>query len=74
MSDDVQAITLGRQNASIEALPDAISRIAQLARSEADRDDETQRELLEALDTAWLAAERWRIERSAALMDRLQNH
>jgi hypothetical protein len=63
-----------RALSNIETLPDEIDKITQLARAECDVHDQTQRELLDALTIAWLAAERWRIERSDSAMRRINEH
>jgi hypothetical protein len=59
---------------SVETLADDIDVIAQRAKAEYDPRDETQRELVEALSVAWLAAERWRIERCQIRMASIDQH
>mgnify|MGYP003385845993 CR=1 FL=1 len=49
-----------------EQLPDLIQELIKLAQADGGAHDITHIELMEALDIAWLAAERLRIERREA--------
>lgn len=74
-SDTAQAAPIVLPAVShVETLPDEIERLTILAKAEPNAGDETQRELLDALSIAWLAAERWRIERSDVRMREINQH
>lgn len=59
----------------LETLPEDIEKLTHAVRAECDEPPTlTQSELLEALDLAWLSAERWRLERAEALTGCVSQH
>lgn len=57
-----------------EQLPDLIQELIKLAQADGGARDITHIELMEALDIAWLAAERLRIERREADFVKIIRH